>query len=128
MPVTTQGEPDQWGSQDGSLTAAISDAMAKLMHEHAGRGPTESRTTLGKDLVVCVMSHALTKIEQTLVSHGKREAVLDTRRAVQETMRVDAIRAVHELTGRRVDAFLSANHIDPDLAVEIFVLGPLAEV
>ena len=30
-----------------------------------------------------------------------------------------------ELTGRKVVAFMSANHIDPDLAAEIFVLdGP----
>ena len=34
--------------------------------------------------------------------------------------------AVEELTGRDVVAFMSNNHIDPDLAVEVFVLRPLA--
>jgi uncharacterized protein YbcI len=30
--------------------------------------------------------------------------------------------------GRKVVGFMSDNHIDPDLAVEVFVLEPLAEV
>jgi hypothetical protein len=46
------------------------------------------------------------------------------RSAYQDAMRSDCIRAVEELTGRTVMAFLSANHIDPDLATETFVLKP----
>jgi hypothetical protein len=34
---------------------------------------------------------------------------------------------VEEISGRRVSAFMSANHLEPDLAVEIFVLEPLAD-
>ena len=41
-------------------------------------------------------------------------------------MEDDAISLVEELTDREVVAFMSNNHIDPDLAVEIFVLAPLA--
>jgi uncharacterized protein YbcI len=37
-------------------------------------------------------------------------------------MRDDAKRAIEKLTDRRVVAFFSSNHIDPDLAAEIFVL------
>jgi uncharacterized protein YbcI len=37
-------------------------------------------------------------------------------------MAEEAISVVEELSGRRVMAFMSNNHIDPDLAVEIFVL------
>ena len=33
---------------------------------------------------------------------------------------------VEELTGRKVIGFMSDNHIDPDLAVEVFVLQPLS--
>jgi len=36
-------------------------------------------------------------------------------------MRDDLIAVVEELTGRRVIAFLSDNHMDPDIAVETFV-------
>jgi hypothetical protein len=40
----------------------------------------------------------------------------------------DAIASVEELTGRTVTAFMSANHIDPDLAAELFVLEPAPEM
>ena len=39
-------------------------------------------------------------------------------------MAEEAISVIEELTGRHVAAFMSNNHIDPDLAVEIFVLQP----
>jgi hypothetical protein len=36
----------------------------------------------------------------------------------------EAITLVEELTDRDVVAFMSNNHVDPDLAVEIFILAP----
>jgi uncharacterized protein YbcI len=48
--------------------------------------------------------------------------VLATRKAYQGTMRRDLVAAVEEITGRTVSAFLSDNHVDPDLAVEVFVM------
>jgi uncharacterized protein YbcI len=39
-------------------------------------------------------------------------------------MRSDCVAAIEDLTGRTVIAFMSANHIDPDLAAEVFVLEP----
>src|SRR5205814_5925150 len=84
-----------------------------------------ARTTIGENLIVCVMGATLTKGEQSLVDSGKAEVVLHSRRAFQDTIEADAISAVQELTGRRVVAFLSNNHIAPDLAVEVFILKPL---
>lgn len=46
------------------------------------------------------------------------------RRAYQYTMRHDLVSGVEELSGRKVVAFLSDNHIDPDIAIESFVLEP----
>jgi uncharacterized protein YbcI len=37
-------------------------------------------------------------------------------------LREDAIASIEKLTGRKVIAFMSASHIDPDLAAELFVL------
>ena len=34
---------------------------------------------------------------------------------------------IEEATGRKVRAFLSQVHVDPDVAAEIFVLEPAAE-
>jgi uncharacterized protein YbcI len=106
----------------GEVTSAISDAMASLLSRHTGRGAPSSSTTFSRDLIVCVMGDALTKGEKSLVQHGRPEAVLSIRRAYQESMEQEAIGVVEELSGRRVAAFMSNNHIDPDLAVEIFVL------
>jgi uncharacterized protein YbcI len=39
-------------------------------------------------------------------------------------MREDLVAAVEALTGRSVLAFMSDNHIEPDLACEVFVLEP----
>jgi hypothetical protein len=50
--------------------------------------------------------------------------VLDMRRAYQDAMRTDCIAAIENLTSRTVTAFMSANHIDPDLAAEVFILKP----
>jgi uncharacterized protein YbcI len=108
----------------GAMTAAISDAMAGLVSRYTGRGATSSWTTLGKDLIVCVMGDSLTKGEKSLVQHGHREAVLAIRKAYQASMAQEAIGVVEELTGRRVAAFMSNNYIEPDLAVETFVLHP----
>jgi hypothetical protein len=52
---------------------------------------------------------------------------METRRAFQRTMSDDLVAAVEEHSGRKVRAFLSDNHIDPDIAVESFVLEPLAD-
>jgi uncharacterized protein YbcI len=66
----------------------------------------------------------LTKGERRLVAKGRDIRVLDYRAEFQAAMREDAIVSIEELTGRKVTAFMSANHIDPDLAAELFVLEP----
>ncbi len=67
---------------------------------------------------------SLTKAERTLAARGQATEVLAMRRAFQNTMRDDFIAAVQELTGRSVEAFLSDNLHDPDVAVEIFLMAP----
>ena len=71
----------------GVITAAISNSMVGLLHRYTGRGPTRARTTIDRDIIVCVMGATLTKGEQSLVADGKAEVVLHSRRAFQDTMR-----------------------------------------
>ncbi len=112
-------------TESGVVTGAISNSMVRLLHRYTGRGPTRARTTIGENIIVCVMGAMLTRGEQSLVQSGKAEVVLHGRRAFQDAMQADAISAVQELSQRRVVAFMSNNHIDPDLAVEVFILEPL---
>jgi len=108
----------------GTHAAAISDLVVRLLAEYTGRGPTRARTYLHDDLVTVVLEDTLTKGERSLVRDGRAELVLDMRKAYQRTMRADLVAGIEEITGRTVYAFLSDNHIEPDVAVETFVLAP----
>jgi len=106
----------------GALNAAISNAVVRLFRENVGKGPTKARTIHSGNFVLCVLEDAMTKAERNLATHGKAEYVLGMRHAFQETMQEQLIGAVEELTGRKVAAFMSSNHVDPDVAAEVFVL------
>lgn len=60
--------------------------------------------------------------ERSLVRDGEVDLVLASRKAFQRTMSREMIAAVEKHSGRSVQAFLSENHIDPDIAIESFVL------
>ena len=110
----------------GGLAADLSRQIVQLLHEYTGRGPTKARTYIHDDLIVCLLRDTLTKGERKLVAAGETEVVLAARRASQRAMGAECVTAVEELTGRKVIAFVSENHIEPDLALESFVLEPLA--
>lgn len=106
----------------GSKAAEISNMVVRVTSQYTGRGPTKARTHVHDDLVTVVLQDSLTKGERTLVGHGHHELVLRTRRAFQEAMQADFVAGIEEILGCQVAAFLSANHTDPDYAVEIFIL------
>jgi uncharacterized protein YbcI len=105
------------GTPTGSLSAAISNAVVGLLHDYTGRGPTHARTT-----IVVTLRECLPTGERTLAQHGQALEVLAMRRAFQNTMREELIAAVERLTGRAVEAFLSDNLHEPDVAVEVFLM------
>jgi uncharacterized protein YbcI len=118
--------PQTDGTAVGSKAAAISNAVVRLLSEYTGRGPTKAHTHISGDLVAVVLRDTLTKGERSLVRDGRVDNVLATRKAYQMTMGPSLIAAVEEIIGRKVIAFMSDNHIDPDIAVESFVLESAA--
>ena len=106
----------------GTLEAAISHAVVGLLREYTGRGPMASRTTIRDNVVLVLLEQTLTKGEQSLVKQGRADKVIEIRHEFQEAMREESIAKVAELTGRDVIAMLSANHVNPDIGAEIFVL------
>ena len=106
-----------------STSAAISNLVVRTLSEYTGRGPTKARTHFSDDVITVVLQDTLTKGECSLVADGLDEMVLTTRKAFQGTMRHDLVKGVEDIAGRRVIAFLSGNHIDPDVAVEVFILA-----
>jgi uncharacterized protein YbcI len=105
-----------------SLPAAISNAVVKLLREYTGRGPTRARTTIRDNVVLVVLEQTLTKGERSLVAKGRGEKVLEIRHEFQKAMQEESKSKVAKLSGRKVTAMLSANHIEPDIAAEIYVL------
>jgi uncharacterized protein YbcI len=111
-------------SPRGSVAAAISDTVVRLMSEYTGRGPTRSKTVMNRDLITVLLQDTLTKGERRLAEAGKSDIVLQMRHEFQRTMREDLVNAIEMITERKVIAFMSDNHIDPDMAAEVFVLEP----
>jgi uncharacterized protein YbcI len=66
-------------------------------------------------------------VERTLIDEGNVEAVYQIRRSFQEAMEEQFTAVIEEAIGRKVIAYMSQIHQDPDLAVEIFVLEPTGE-
>jgi uncharacterized protein YbcI len=123
MPTTFRDDSPRDGpSGNGRIAAAISRAVVQLFSEQTGRGPTKARTTVDGDLVVVLLRDGMTHGERTLVLRGKEAEVLQLRRAFQDAMSQDLVAVVERLTERSVRGFMSANHTQPDLAAEIFVL------
>jgi uncharacterized protein YbcI len=115
------------GSSNGRLAAAISTAVVHVFSDHTGRGPTRARTTIDGETVVVILQDSMTTAERSLVEAGKDAEVLQLRRSFQETMRGDLVAVVERLTASNVEVFMSANHIAPDTAAEIFLLDSKAE-
>jgi uncharacterized protein YbcI len=107
-----------------SPSATISTTAVQLLHEYTGRGPTQAKTTITDDLVTIVLADTLTRGERALVEAGRSDQVLDLRHEFQGLMRERLIELVESQVERKVLAFTSQNHIDPDLAIEVFVLAP----
>ena len=116
--------PEQGPLTGGALLTEISNAMVALHREHFGRGPAAAKALIVEDTVICTLSDVYTQVEKTLVRAGRREHVRETRVLHQYALEEEYKKPVERLTGRRVEAFISAVNFDPDVAVEIFLLEP----
>ncbi len=106
----------------GPVAADISNSLVRLVREHFGKGPTQAKTLLHDDVVVTVLRGGFTQAEKTLYKAGRADVVHESRRAMQDVLEREMRAAVERLTGRRVAAFMSANHHEPDASVEVFLL------
>jgi uncharacterized protein YbcI len=113
----------------GRLLSEINNRIVALIREHYGRGPIKAKTYVLDNLIVCVLTDGLTAMERTMIECGERERVLTLRRDLRRVMKPHYSQMIEGLTGRRMLAFLSQAHVDPDLTVEMFLMdGPLPGV
>jgi uncharacterized protein YbcI len=74
--------------------------------------------------VVSILRGGFTTVEKTLIDTGQTESVYQMRRSFQQAMENEFRQVVEQATGRKVIAYMSSINVEPELAVEIFVLEP----
>ncbi len=105
----------------GRLLAAVSNRIVALLREHYGRGPMKAKTYALDDIIVVVLrGSGFTPLEQTIMNSGEPGRVVAMREDFQRVMADRYKQAIEELTGRKVVAFLSQAHVEPDITIEIF--------
>jgi uncharacterized protein YbcI len=106
----------------GEMLAAISTRIVGLLREHYGRGPSRAKTYAMDDCIVCVLRNGFTAHERTIVDSGEPGRVIEMRQDFQRLMERQYRETIEAITGRRVIAFLSQAHLEPDITLEIFFL------
>ncbi len=107
------------------LLCAVTDAMVVLHRRYYHRTPVSAKTRmLGDDLLACVLGGVYTDVEKTMIELQRSTVVQETRSAFQTAMQSRFINQVEQLSGRDVLAFISNQHVGPDMEIELFMLAP----
>jgi uncharacterized protein YbcI len=120
-------EEGQVALAGGRLLAQISTSIVAILREHYGRGPMKAKTYALDDIIVVVMrGSGFTALEQTIMDSGQPGRVVAMREEFQSVMAQRYREIIEQLTRRKVVAFLSQAHVEPDITVEMFFVdGPL---
>jgi uncharacterized protein YbcI len=114
----TDGQP-----RLGAELAEVTKGMVSLHRHFYGKGP-KGKTYAIDDTVICILEGGFTTVERTLIDEKDVDAVLQVRRSFQRAMERQFTAVIEEALGRKVIAYMSQIHADPDLAVELFMLEP----
>jgi uncharacterized protein YbcI len=119
-----QGTPPETTAKalaGGQLLAAISTSIVGILRDHYGRGPMRAKTYALDDIIVVVMrGSGFTPLEQTIMDSGAPDRVIAMREDFQRVMAERYKTTIEELTSRKVLAFLSQAHVEPDITMEVF--------
>jgi uncharacterized protein YbcI len=110
-----------------NLLEAVTDVMVGLHERYHHRVPVSAKSLLlGDEVLVCVLGGVYTDVEKTLIELQRMTIVQEVRSAFQTAMQDKFIAAVERLSGREVLAFISNQHVGPDIEIELFMLRPRA--
>ena len=88
----------------------------------------KAKTYALDDITVVVMrGSGFTPLEQTIMDSGQPERVVSMREDFQSVMAERYKRTIEVLTRRKVLAFLSQAHVEPDITMEIFFVDGALE-
>jgi uncharacterized protein YbcI len=107
------------------LLDAVTDVMVGLHERYHHRVPVSAKSLLlGDEVLVCVLGGVYSDVEKTLIELQRSTMVQEVRSAFQTAMQDKFIAAVERLSGREVIAFISNQHVGPDIEIELFMLRP----
>jgi uncharacterized protein YbcI len=124
LSIGSDGNPslEQARLTGGELNAAITSALVGIHTDYLGRGPGRASTFHHGHVLVTLMHDVLTPAEKSLTRTRHTDAVEQIRHLFHGAMEADFREAVERLTGRRVLACIGGNHLEPDIAAEVFIL------
>jgi uncharacterized protein YbcI len=107
------------------LLDAVTAEMVVFHERYHHRVPVTAKTVLlGDEVLVCVLAGVYTDVEKTLIEVQRGTLVQQVRSAFQVAMESKFIATVERLSGREVLAFISDQHVGPDIEIELFMLKP----
>jgi uncharacterized protein YbcI len=108
------------------LLAAVTSAMVLFHERYHHRIPVTAKTLLlGDEVLICVLAGVYSDVEKTMIELQRGTLVQQVRSAFQVAMEHKFIAAVERLSGREVLAFVSDQHVGPDIEIELFMLKPI---
>ena len=105
------------------MEAEISQAVVKYEREYMGRGPTDARTHLLRDMVIVRLKGILTPAEHQLVKVQGVELLKEVRTKLLETGRQRLEKSIQEITGLPVVSMHSDLSTKTGERIVIFVLS-----
>ena len=105
------------------MEAEVSQAVVKYEREYMGRGPTDARTHLLRDMVIVRLKGILTPAEHQLVRVEGVELLKEVRTKLLETGRQRLEKSIQEITGLPVVSMHSDLSTKTGERIVIFVLS-----
>lgn len=102
---------------------AVARRVLRLQKEFFGKGPAKATVHRSDDSVIILLRDIYTAAEHRLIEAGFVDEVLRHRRETHQITNDDYRAVVEDELGVKVAAVMTSNHIDPDLAVKVFILG-----
>ena len=113
--------------------AAIGEAVVRLERQFYGRGPSSVRVSVTEETPVSIVAlsiDSLTAADRTLNERGGQDAVLRHVEALNAATREDFVRAIEEIVGQPVTAYLAQIHPLTGYGIRVFLFdeGDLTEI
>jgi uncharacterized protein YbcI len=104
--------------------AAIGEAIVRLERQFYGRGPKSVRVSVTEEIPVSIVAlsvDSLTTADRTLNDRGSLGAVRRHHEALNNATRQDFVRAIEEIMGEPVTAYLAQIHPVTGYGIRVFL-------